>query len=559
MIEKTLIKQNEKNRISNNAAKQLNKDKGVNSCNSCGVCNRLRSPHSSSEGALLALSQAKAIGKESCAASFMQRNYGNGFTAKLLSRPSAVGGQPTIQKKSSCGGSCSNCKGEEEADKVSMSIMKMESPVSRPPSADSGLRSMNNNEQGVISEIMANKGSGQGLNDNTSSFMGERFGYDFSHVRLHNDNYAARKSNELNAEAFTVGKDVFFNVGRYNSSSIEGKRLLAHELTHVVQQEGTSTRILQRTIAVEDHNDLLLGPPPKRNWEEVRDYMSVLSPSFVVNSSGNVRPSSGTFCTTTPSRLTDRCLCDLHNSTNPEPWKIKIDDNQWPHTEEADRRVTVHSTRSVVSFGAWGGGAAAGQRISQDNARVLGHELCGHAWLIELGIHPPFVPVTRGGRLVGRPSHDITVMIENRVAQEIYGPGVDLRGTFPDPHHGESFARVTVSGFPSGSAEVSSLSPDMMARVDRVKDFMVSEPLVKADIIGHADHTGSASANINISKKRARSVRKKLVSPDIARSRFMAVIGKSNTECPPMPTINPDCRKADIFMFIFEAASERSS
>lgn len=234
MIEKTLIKQNEKNRISNNAAKQLNKDKGVNSCNSCGVCNRLRSPHSSSEGALLALSQAKAIGKESCAASFMQKNYGNGFTAKLLSRPSAVGGQPTIQKKCSCGGSCQNCKGEEEAEKISMSIMKMESGQQ---SVAGGRRTADSGEHVQISEIMSSKGSGHGLDDNTRSFMGKRFGYDFSHVRLHNDSYAARKSNELNAEAFTIGRDVFFNQGRYSPSSTQGKQLLAHELTHVVQQD----------------------------------------------------------------------------------------------------------------------------------------------------------------------------------------------------------------------------------------------------------------------------------------------------------------------------------
>jgi len=146
-----------------------------------------------------------------------------------------VAERQSIQKKCSCGGGCSRCKGEEEAERVSMSIMKKESckasAVSFKPSADS-------NEQDQISEIMSGKGSGQSLDDDTRSFLEPKFGFDFSRVRIHTDSYAARKSNELNAEAFTIGKDIFFNAGRYNPSSLEGKRLLGHELTHVVQQNG---------------------------------------------------------------------------------------------------------------------------------------------------------------------------------------------------------------------------------------------------------------------------------------------------------------------------------
>lgn len=209
----------------------LNKGKDLSSCGSCSACKSLHSPQMSSQSASSALSYAKAMGKESCAALFMQRNYGNRFTSSALSRPSTVSSLPSIQKKCSCGGSCSKCKGEEEAEKISMSIMKMSKPsaISYQPSA-------NNDEQTQISEIMSSKGLGHGLDDNTRSFMGERLGYDFSHVRLHNDTYAARKSNELNAEAFTIGRDVFFNAGRYKPSSGEGKKLLSHELTHVVQQ-----------------------------------------------------------------------------------------------------------------------------------------------------------------------------------------------------------------------------------------------------------------------------------------------------------------------------------
>lgn len=267
----------------------LNKGKDSSSCGSCRACKSLSSPRLSPESASSALSHAKTIGKESCAASFMQRNYGNNFTASVLSRPSAVGGQGTaishkpsaISRKCSCGGSCSKCKGEEEADRISMSIMKMSKPsaISYQPSA-------NNNEQGLINEIISNKGSGQRLDDSTSSFMKDRFGYDFGRVRLHTDSYAARKSNELNAEAFTIGRDVFFNAGRYNPSTIEGKRLLGHELTHVVQQsrqitEGNESRFVQRYPANTPHGQpytagAMHNHLPSGRWRDIQSASSCL-------------------------------------------------------------------------------------------------------------------------------------------------------------------------------------------------------------------------------------------------------------------------------------------
>ncbi len=256
MKERILIERNDKAKINHTALKKLNKNIEANSCNSCGICHRLRSPHISSEGLNLALSQAKSLGKESCAMSFMQKNYGNNFTASLLSQSSlgnhepAISNKPlAISRKCSCGGSCPGCKAEEEAERVSVSIMKMEkrSQAFKSPSGQLlnlsssdlvGNSASINNEQAQIGEIMSKKGSGQRLDDNTRSFMENRFGYDFNHVRLHTDSYASKKSNELNAEAFTIGRDIFFNAGRYSPTTTQGKKLLAHELTHVVQQSG---------------------------------------------------------------------------------------------------------------------------------------------------------------------------------------------------------------------------------------------------------------------------------------------------------------------------------
>jgi outer membrane protein OmpA-like peptidoglycan-associated protein len=77
---------------------------------------------------------------------------------------------------------------------------------------------------------------GQPLDEGTRAFMKPRFGHDFSQVRLHTDERAVESAETVNALAYTVGQDVVFGEGQYVPGTSEGKRLLAHELTHVVQQ-----------------------------------------------------------------------------------------------------------------------------------------------------------------------------------------------------------------------------------------------------------------------------------------------------------------------------------
>src|SRR2546430_6786988 len=78
--------------------------------------------------------------------------------------------------------------------------------------------------------------SGQPLDADTRSFMEPRFGHDFSQVRVHTDERAAESARTVNALAYTVGRDVVFGTGQYAPGTSEGRRLLAHELAHVVQQ-----------------------------------------------------------------------------------------------------------------------------------------------------------------------------------------------------------------------------------------------------------------------------------------------------------------------------------
>jgi hypothetical protein len=79
---------------------------------------------------------------------------------------------------------------------------------------------------------------GQTLESSTRAFMEPRLGYDFSQVRVHTDSVAADSARAVNARAYTVGRDMVFGAGRYAPNTSEGQQLLAHELTHVVQQRG---------------------------------------------------------------------------------------------------------------------------------------------------------------------------------------------------------------------------------------------------------------------------------------------------------------------------------
>jgi hypothetical protein len=89
-------------------------------------------------------------------------------------------------------------------------------------------------------------GPGTTLQRGTQNFMESRFGYDFSNVRVHGDSAAARSAEQLQAHAYTVGEHIYFAENQYRPDEDQGRRLLAHELTHVVQQRGGEPSLVQR-------------------------------------------------------------------------------------------------------------------------------------------------------------------------------------------------------------------------------------------------------------------------------------------------------------------------
>jgi len=98
--------------------------------------------------------------------------------------------------------------------------------------------------------LQNSKGGGSSMDQATRAQMESGFGADFSNVRIHTDNTAVQMNKEMGAQAFTTGNDIYFNNGKYSPDSQNGKTLLAHELTHTIQQGASGTQLLvQRSTA----------------------------------------------------------------------------------------------------------------------------------------------------------------------------------------------------------------------------------------------------------------------------------------------------------------------
>lgn len=184
--------------------------------------------------------------------------------------------QPAIQRK------CAACEKEESVQKKPI-LQKMEEEEVRSKAQltrEEDIQTKKNSQSSesvsgdVQTKIEQSKGAGSPLSSSTRSFMESRIGADFSNVKIHNDSNAHILSTKLNAQAFAVGNNVFFNKGKYNPESQSGKHLLAHELTHTVQQGSSIQTMIQKQDSETDNQGYTFGRDPHHhvpgNWAEVQ-------------------------------------------------------------------------------------------------------------------------------------------------------------------------------------------------------------------------------------------------------------------------------------------------
>ena len=192
-----------------------------------------------------------------------------------------------LQRKCDCGnkasilsGECAECQGknmlglqtklqvgdandqyEREADSVAESVMRMPEPLGN--ASDQYLRAKPLIQRRVADQHcgvsaappsvhVVLRSPGRPLDKTLRDFMEPRFGHDFSKVRIHSDRAAAESANSVNAKAYTVGQNIVFGRGQYSSETDAGRLLLAHELTHVVQQNSLTGNLVQRDLLEND-------------------------------------------------------------------------------------------------------------------------------------------------------------------------------------------------------------------------------------------------------------------------------------------------------------------
>jgi Domain of unknown function (DUF4157) len=143
---------------------------------------------------------------------------------------------PEPRLQSARGGTCVNCQNPQpvqEHERLATKRVASNDPgqTVAPP---------------IISDVL--RSSGQPLDATTRTYFEPRFGHDFSGVRVHTNAEAAESVRSVGARAYTVGRDVVFGAGQYQPHSFGGRRLIAHELTHVVQQSGGAHMVCRAVL-----------------------------------------------------------------------------------------------------------------------------------------------------------------------------------------------------------------------------------------------------------------------------------------------------------------------
>jgi hypothetical protein len=183
------------------------------------------------------------------ASQLLQRRLGNRGAAAHLSRQS-VGVQTSSLTVSS-----PHDAAEREAVSTAAAVMRMPTPDSAPPPEPPVRRleiarlhlqrksdGPGKTDPQVTGEIHSAMSGGTPLSPSVRGFMEPRFGADFTNVRVHTGEQSAALNRKVNAQAFTVGEHVFFDRGAYQPETRQGKELIAHELTHTIQQGAAPQR-----------------------------------------------------------------------------------------------------------------------------------------------------------------------------------------------------------------------------------------------------------------------------------------------------------------------------
>ena len=368
-------------------------------------------------------------------------------------------GELGIQRKCDSLGACANCTKpwqgdqylqrkvtvgpardvfEQEADQVAEQVMRIPGLTRQEPqnpTATTNVRiqrrvtPMAKTHSTALDITLPNNG-GQPLSQSTRQYMEPRFGTDFSHVRVHSNQAARDTASQIQAKAFTSGPNIWLGKGAQENDT----RLMAHELTHVVQQDNRYSHIsdIQRTVEV---------TPDATAADDILSQFRFLCSDVNFDRKGTtITGDSSSIATKScecisdvvgdPDRIYTIDVVSITNTPAPETLhdgsKVTIPiPSTGPSTlPGVNPTITMPSSKgSAMDFGLF---KADGSAFVAPNWRILAHEICGHSRLNQ----------SYAGSKGNRPGHDKTIDTENTIAGE---HGGEVRGHFADTRQGESF------------------------------------------------------------------------------------------------------------------------
>lgn len=204
----------------------------------------------------------------------IQQTRGNRFAQRVVAQL-----RNSAQRTCQCGGTCDSCKAQAAAP-LPTATQVVQTQSHGTPEA-TGV---------TAADLRPAASPGEPLDTGTRRSMESHFGADFGGVRVHSGEPAARAADSIQADAYTIGRDVYFGEGKYDPSSTSGRRLLAHELTHVQQQEAGQA---PTSVAASSTGEVVVGAahdPLEREAEQAGDAVASGQSVSVQGATGSSSP-----------------------------------------------------------------------------------------------------------------------------------------------------------------------------------------------------------------------------------------------------------------------------
>lgn len=369
---------------------------------------------------------------------------------------------------------------EREADQLADTALRLPEPAVQRTASGPGVAEA----PPIVHDVL--RTSGRPLDAAARAFLEPRLGHDFGHVRVHADAQAAESAEAVGALAYTVADHVVFGADQYRPATMEGRRLLAHELVHVRQQEyagssGADAPSLRRKLKILRPAEKIPNPGGKgvvkTNREQVSEYLEMLCDSpfaaITVAPGGDVTSSLCEDSALIPAVIDGTihgcmCLCDVINDSH--AITIAVDDTTGPHTSMGEGAVKpgVGSDADIVVWSenapkVIGTPTVSGRLTDVPQWLALGHEMCGHAWLGMQGKEDP------GPEWTGLPGHVPATERENLIRGE---HGIEARAIWRQPFCGEGFEYKKSEGTPKTPDEIASRFPEWLTNCKRWRNSL---------------------------------------------------------------------------------------